>query len=136
MHERKGPVGMFRRDNGLPVHRPGIAVLPILCLLLSPVLGWAQEPYIVRPEVTDCVRVREDANTEAIEIACLAASTAVAVVSSRKAAVPDPLPEDLWMTMHFIDVGQGDAIWINTPDDGLDGNGIFEGRNIVIDGGP
>ena len=42
----------------------------------------------------------------------------------------------MWLTVHFIDGGQGDAIWINTPDDGLDGNGIFEGKDIVIDGGP
>ena len=39
------------------------------------------------------------------------------------------------MNVHFIDVGQGDAIWITTADDGIDGNGIFEGKNIIIDGG-
>ena len=38
--------------------------------------------------------------------------------------------------MPFVDVGQGDAIWIQTDDDGIDGNGIFEGYTIVIDGGP
>jgi hypothetical protein len=42
----------------------------------------------------------------------------------------------MWLTVHFIDVGQGDAIWIHTADDSIDGNGIFEGKNIVIDGGP
>ena len=36
----------------------------------------------------------------------------------------------------FFDVGQGDAIWISTADDDVDGNGIFEGKNIIIDGGP
>ena len=51
-------------------------------------------------------------------------------------SVPDPLPQDMRLTVHFIDVGRGDAIWINTPDDCVDGNGIFEGKNIIIDGGP
>ena len=32
--------------------------------------------------------------------------------------------------------GQGDGIWITTHDDGVQGNGRFDGRNIVIDGGP
>lgn len=34
------------------------------------------------------------------------------------------------------DVGHGDCIWIKTPDDGIKGNGKYEGYNIVIDGGP
>ena len=38
--------------------------------------------------------------------------------------------------MHFVDVGQGDAIWIKTHDDGIDGNGRFEGHSLIIDGGP
>jgi competence protein ComEC len=36
----------------------------------------------------------------------------------------------------FVDVGHGDCIWIRTPDDGIKGNGIYEGYNIIIDGGP
>jgi len=44
--------------------------------------------------------------------------------------------EDMWLTVHIVDVGQGDGIWIHTADDGIPGNGRFEGRNIVIDGGP
>lgn len=43
---------------------------------------------------------------------------------------------DLRLEVHFIDVGTGDGIWIHTPDDGIPGNGRFEGKNIVIDGGP
>jgi beta-lactamase superfamily II metal-dependent hydrolase len=33
-------------------------------------------------------------------------------------------------------VGQGDGIWIHTFDDNVPGNDRYEGRNIVIDGGP
>jgi competence protein ComEC len=39
------------------------------------------------------------------------------------------------MRLHFVDVGQGDAIWIQTPDDGISGNGYEEGYNILIDTG-
>ena len=39
------------------------------------------------------------------------------------------------LEVHYIDVGTGDCIWIKTGDDGIDGNGRFEGLNIVIDGG-
>jgi|GEM_PF-843700 beta-lactamase superfamily II metal-dependent hydrolase len=35
-----------------------------------------------------------------------------------------------------VDVGHGDCIWIRTPDDGIKGNGKYEGYNIIIDGGP
>jgi competence protein ComEC len=53
-------------------------------------------------------------------------------------APPDSsaIPDSAWLEVHFVDVGQGDAIWIRTHDDGLQGNGIYEGKNIVIDGGP
>ena len=46
------------------------------------------------------------------------------------------LPDDAWLEIHFVDVGSGDGIWIHTHDDGIPGNGKFEGKNIVIDGGP
>ena len=39
------------------------------------------------------------------------------------------------LQVHFIDVGTGDCIWIHTGDDGIEGNGILEGYNIIIDGG-
>ena len=35
----------------------------------------------------------------------------------------------------FIDVGHGDCILIQTPDDGIKGNGKYEGDVILIDGG-
>jgi len=36
----------------------------------------------------------------------------------------------------MADVGHGDCIWIKTPDDGIKGNGKYEGYDIIIDGGP
>lgn len=45
----------------------------------------------------------------------------------------DKEPEDL--LLHFIDVGQADAIWIQTADDDDDGNGEEEGLNILVDTG-
>ena len=42
-------------------------------------------------------------------------------------------PDELVVT--FIDVGQGDAIWIRTPNDGVPNNGVREGHNILIDAG-
>ena len=38
------------------------------------------------------------------------------------------IPADAWLEVHFVDVGQGDGIWIHTHDDGIDGNGRFEGE--------
>lgn len=35
----------------------------------------------------------------------------------------------------FIDVGHGDCILIQTPDDGIKGNNKYEGKIIIIDGG-
>jgi hypothetical protein len=55
-------------------------------------------------------------------------------------AAPAPSPAavgntaNAWLEVHVVDVGQGDAIWIRTPDEGISGNRIFEGKNIVIDG--
>ena len=56
---------------------------------------------------------------------------------------PPPTPttpvgsrQDAWLEVHVVDVGQGDGIWIRTFDDSVAGNGVYEGRNIVIDGGP
>jgi beta-lactamase superfamily II metal-dependent hydrolase len=46
-----------------------------------------------------------------------------------------PSADDDALVIHFIDVGQGDAIWIETPDDGENGNGTMEGLNILVDVG-
>jgi len=34
--------------------------------------------------------------------------------------------------VHFVDVGQGDGIWIHTADDGIPGNGRFEGATSSL----
>ncbi len=39
------------------------------------------------------------------------------------------------LKLTFIDVGHGDCILIQTPDDGVPNNGINEGKIIIIDGG-
>lgn len=44
-------------------------------------------------------------------------------------------PEVTPLIIHYVDVGHGDCIWIQTPFDGTRGNGIYEGYNIIIDGG-
>lgn len=134
-------------------------------LLLAPGAAQAQAlpEYTVRASAAPCLRVRAAAGTEAPPLACLPPGTRVAGVAVspfwREVRLPDgrsgwaarrflespdappagpadSLPADPWLEIHFVDVGQGDGIWIRTPDDGIDGNGIFEGRNVVIDGGP
>lgn len=39
------------------------------------------------------------------------------------------------LKLTFIDVGHGDCTLIQTPDDGIKGNGKYEGKIILIDGG-
>ena len=146
--------------------RQGTTMNRVLLLLLfctPSVFAQLSEPHVVRDSVVDCVNVREDHSTSAASIACLTAGTSVTVVEAvpywreitfgtsgrgwiaKKfivpAALPPPdtttnIPADAFLEVHFVDVGQGDAIWIQTHDDGIDGNGRFEGHSIVIDGGP
>lgn len=122
--------------------------------------------YVVRSTVSTCLNVRSDHDTEADEIACLSPGTSVKVVNTvpfwreiifgnnqrgwvakkfietatTVEDITDPanitIPDEAMLTVHFVDVGQGDAIWIQTHDDNIDGNGIFEGYSTVIDGGP
>jgi competence protein ComEC len=42
---------------------------------------------------------------------------------------------DKKLSVHFIDVGQGDCIFITTPNDTIPGNGMREGLRILIDAG-
>jgi competence protein ComEC len=135
----------------------------VVLLLAGPALAQLSEPYKVRDSVTDCVNVRVEHDNESESIDCLIAGTPVTVIDTapywRKVVfgsdqqgwigkkfierisipsdAPDGLiPSDAFLEVHFVDVGQGDAIWIQTHDDGIDGNGRFEGYSIVIDGGP
>jgi len=145
--------------------KTGIRTL-LACLLLACACGSAQaNPQLrVKDTVSGCLNVREDPNTSADVRTCIQPGTIVTALDSgpywRKIQVfpgvdgwaakrylepttspapspeSDTIPANAWLEFHFIDVGQGDAIWITTHDDGLDGNGRFEGKNIVIDGGP
>jgi len=128
-------------------------------------VSFSQEIYFVRATAGSCVNVRALPSSNAQVLTCLPAGTSVEVIKSvafwrkisfgqnqqgwiaKKFIVPDTpvlglspgvvvLPPDAYLTLHFVDVGQGDAIWIQTWDDGIDGNGIFEGYTILIDGGP
>jgi competence protein ComEC len=46
-----------------------------------------------------------------------------------------PAAADDSLRVHFIDVGHGDCIFIQTPDDGIPNNGRAEGYRILIDAG-
>jgi len=126
-------------------------------LLVTCFESFGQVNYQVRDSVQDCVNVRAESNSSSAIVGCLSANTHVTVIGSvpfwreitfngsqgwiaKKFIVPIEQPiapqVDRWLEVHFVDVGQGDAIWIITPDDEIDGNGEFEGLNIVIDGGP
>ena len=137
----------------------------IFLLIILPSIVFSQnEPYVVRNTATSsCVFVRSTHDINATSIACLNPGTPVTVigsvpfwreirfgnnkhgwiakkfiepVTSEPVSTDVTIPDTAFLTIHFIDVGQGDAIWIQTFDDGIDGNGKFEGRSIVIDGGP
>ena len=123
------------------------------------------EPSVVRSNVWSCLNVRSDHDVNAVSVGCLASGTPVTVIdavpfwrqikfgnnqvgwAAKKFIEPlspetagdsadTSIPDSAFLTVHFVDVGQGDAIWIQTYDDGIDGNGKFEGYSIVIDGGP
>lgn len=135
-----------------------------LMLAVASVAGaQAPTPLVVRPTATPCLNVRPRPSSDATAIACLAPGSMVqgdsAVPFWRRIrtadgvtgwaakkflepatgsqVTPNPaIPDSTWLEVHIVDVGQGDGIWIATWDDGVPGNGRFDGRNIVIDGGP
>lgn len=136
----------------------------IFCLLNCLLIQGQNESYVVRGNLKPCLNVRTDHRTEAASLACLIPGTIVTVVGSvpfwreilfgnnqrgwvaKKYIEPavsstvitgvNTIPSEAFLTIHYVDVGQGDAILIQTYDDGIDGNGIFEGYTILIDGGP
>jgi competence protein ComEC len=119
-------------------------------------------PLVVRDDVRSCVNVCSRPDDSAPAFTCLSAGTRVDAVdvapywrqvrladrrigwAAKKfletPTLPAPLApsdrEDAWLEVHVVDVGQGDGIWIHTFDDNVPGNGRYEGKNIVIDGGP
>ncbi len=119
---------------------------------------------VIRGGATACVRLRGEPSADAEQQACLTPGMTATVTDTvpfwRKVRLPDGregwvakkfleptaapapvtaranIPANAWLEVHFVDVGQGDGIWIHTFDDGIQGNGIFEGKNVIIDGGP
>lgn len=120
--------------------------------------------YVVNQSAAPCLKFRAQPNHSATELDCLSPGTRVTLLevvpywrkirledgregwgakkflspatSPNPVPLPVPIPPNAFLEVHIVDVGQGDGIWIHTFDDGIDGNGVFEGRNIVIDGGP
>lgn len=132
--------------------------------LASAVGAQESQSFTVRASASPCLNVRSRPASDVSALACVAPGATVTSDSAvpfwrrvRTAdgvqgwaakkfldiagAVPAPvatvaIPDSAWLEIHVVDVGQGDGIWITTWDDGVPGNGRFEGRNIVIDGGP
>ena len=139
-----------------------VALLALFCT--TSLLAAQETGYIVRPTATPCLNIRPAPDTDMESFDCVVPGTALKAVGAvpywREVRLGDgrtgwaakkfleiaapPLPpsdsvilaDNAWLEVHFVDVGQGDAIWIATFDEGIAGNGRFEGRNLVIDGGP
>ena len=123
----------------------------------------AQGPiqFVVRGTADPCLNIRARPESSAPSLTCLtpgarvdavgvapfwrevrladgrtgwAAKKFLEVAESPPVATADR--DDAWLEVHVVDVGQGDGIWIRTFDDNVPGNGRYEGKNIVIDGGP
>jgi competence protein ComEC len=146
---------------GLVVRR----LWPLALIMAGAARLAAQEPtpLVVRRSVRSCLSVRPRADANAPAFTCLAPGTPVTAVAAapywRQVRLADgrtgwlakkylepavavsadtttAAREDAWLEVHVVDVGQGDGIWIHTFDDNVPGNGRYEGKNIVIDGGP
>jgi competence protein ComEC len=148
----------------LPLNRPAVSLLVALLYCPGEVAAQAGQSLVVRSTVSSCLLVRSQPAADAAELvprACLPAGTIVEGIASapywrrvrladgrlgwaakkflESAGTPTPADtsrDDAWLEIHVVDVGTGDGVWIHTFDDGIPGNNRFEGRNIVIDGGP
>lgn len=131
--------------------------MAVACFLGLAATAYADVSAIITDNAAPCVRIRVTPKASAKSTGCLTPGTAVTITASspywRKVTHADgtgwiakkflrttstgtaSAAADQWLEVHIVDVGQGDGIWIHTPDDGSD-NGRFEGKNIIIDGGP
>jgi hypothetical protein len=101
--------------------------------------------YVVSPNATPCLKVHSDPNSSSAKIDCVVPGTAlgsddsvpywrrVTLADGRNGwaakkfllqptgPVPDAttIPANAFLQVHFVDVGQGDGIWIHTFDDGI-----------------
>lgn len=138
-------------------------LIAALLLLASGAAAQTGQTLVVRATMTGCLMVRTQPAAAAAPLsppACLTPGTTVEGIASapywRRVRLQDgrlgwvakkfleaagtPAPadttrEDAWLEVHVVDVGTGDGIWIQTFDDGIPGNGRYEGKNVVIDGG-
>src|SRR5262245_3034248 len=127
---------------------------------IVPLFAFSQDTNVYRVTSQNCLNLRSGPNNSAPLQGCLPSGTVVNVINSipywrqiHANGYPDgwvakkylepvsaplvggalttaSIPADAWLEVHFVDVGQGDAIWIHTHDDNHDGNGEFEGYNI------
>jgi competence protein ComEC len=131
----------------------------------SPLAAQDPATVVVRASATPCLKIRPRPDADATAFTCITPGTAVRAVAAApywrqvrladgrtgwaakkyleaSGTAPDAgtpaiaSRDDAWLEIHVVDVGQGDGIWIHTFDDNVPGNGRYEGKNIVIDGGP
>jgi competence protein ComEC len=131
----------------------------------SPLAAQDPATLVVRASAAPCLNIRPRPDADAAAFTCITPGTSVRAVAAAPywrqvlladgrtgwaakkyleatGAAPDTTApataarDDAWLEIHVVDVGQGDGIWIHTFDDNVPGNGRYEGKNIVIDGGP
>ena len=141
-------------------HQAGRIVIAALTLVVAttPTRGQS-DSLVVHESAAPCLVIRARPESTAPKRACLAPGTRITPIASAPywrqvklangtkgwgakkflvASGPAPVSPDTtkWLEVHFVDVGQGDGILIRTPDDGVKGNGLYDGLTVVIDGGP